>query len=89
MKKKMCEKKKRGAGRLVGLLPIFCFESQYSRVYRDTGCTGARMGRQDMATTRPSMLAIRPADGHDTAYDMVGLRAGCEVARVRTWPSQG
>ena len=85
--KKMSEKK-RVVGRLAGLLPIFCFESRYSRLYRDTGRTGARMARKDTATTRPSMLAIRPADGHDMAYDTADLRAGLAVARTRARPGQ-
>ena len=63
MKKKM-RKKKEVQRRLVGLLPIFYFESRYSRLYRDTR---ARMARQDTATTWSSMPAIRPTEGHDTA----------------------
>ena len=81
--KKKRVKKKKGAGRLAGLLPIFCFESRYSGLYRDTGRTGARMARQDTTTTQLSMPAVRRAEGYDTAYDTVGQHAGRAAARVR------
>ena len=39
---------------LDGLLPILCFESRYSRLYRDTGAQGCNRARGD--TPGPGLL---------------------------------
>ena len=77
MKKKKKKKREKMQGRMAGLLPIFCFESRYSRLYRDTRRIGAHMARHDTVAIRPPRATIRPArtQGRATARAR-GLASG-------------